>query len=121
VLLTDRLPFTGQTRDEIARQIHDVEPSCPRKLRRRLDRELEVITLKCLEKGPARRYASAVDLADDLGRWLRDEPIIARVPSGFKRPANHAPLSTRRVGPRAAPETAAYQVLDFTPLVAYNV
>jgi serine/threonine-protein kinase len=76
-LLTGRTPFPGEDRDQIFHKILKEEPISPRTANRRCGRSPETIVLKCLEKNPARRY-SAVDLADDLGRWRRGEPILAR-------------------------------------------
>jgi serine/threonine-protein kinase len=77
-LVTGRRPFTGSTRDERLRQILTADPPRPRAVRRSLDRGLETVILKCLEKDPSRRYGSAEALAEDLGRWLRGEPVLAR-------------------------------------------
>jgi hypothetical protein len=55
-------------------------PPSPRRLAPALDRGLEAVVLKCLEKAPGRRYASAAELADDLRRWLDGEPVRARPP-----------------------------------------
>jgi tetratricopeptide (TPR) repeat protein len=76
-LLTGELPFRGNARMLVHQVIHD-EPPGPRKLNSNVPRDLETITLKCLEKIPARRYDSAANLAADLRRYLTGEPIHAR-------------------------------------------
>jgi tRNA A-37 threonylcarbamoyl transferase component Bud32/tetratricopeptide (TPR) repeat protein len=76
-LLTGELPFRGNTR-MIIHQVLNEDPRPPRKLNDRIPRDLETICLKALAKEPGRRYASARGLADDLGRWLKGEPIQAR-------------------------------------------
>ena len=76
-LLTGELPFRGETRMLMVQILHD-EPPSPRKLNARVPRDLETICLKCLEKGSKRRYATASELAADLRRFLRGEPILAR-------------------------------------------
>ncbi|QEH35474.1 Serine/threonine-protein kinase PknB [Aquisphaera giovannonii] len=70
-------PFRGGTLD-VLRMIAENDPVPPRKLNRDVPRDLETIALKCLEKDPARRYASAAALRDDLARFLAGRPIEAR-------------------------------------------
>ena len=77
-LLTGRPPFTGASALDVLTQVREREPASPQSLKPELDRDLAVICLKCLEKDPAHRYGSAEALAEELQRWLADEPIQAR-------------------------------------------
>jgi WD40 repeat protein/serine/threonine protein kinase len=77
-LLAGRAPFQGDSVLQTLRQVVAEEPQPPRRLRRDVPRDLEAICLKCLEKSPGRRYASAVALAEDLQRFLANRPTRAR-------------------------------------------
>jgi serine/threonine protein kinase len=76
-LLTGERPFRGSRQMLLLQVLHD-EPRPPRQLHDKVPRDLETICLKAMAKAPARRYATAQDLADDLRRFLRGEPIRAR-------------------------------------------
>ena len=76
-LLTGEVPFRGNQRMMVVQILQD-EPPSPRKLQTRIPRDLETICLKCLEKPPSKRYQTAAEVADELGRFLRGEPIVAR-------------------------------------------
>src|SRR6266700_392719 len=77
-LLTGHPPFAGGTTFETIKLLLESEPRQPRLWNARIDRDVSTICLKCLEKDPKRRYSSALALAEDLERWLRHEPILAR-------------------------------------------
>jgi WD40 repeat protein/serine/threonine protein kinase len=77
-LLCLRPPHRGTNAPDTLRRVVADAPVPPRRGRSEIPRDLEAICLKCLEKDPARRYRSARDLADDVGRFLAGEPTNAR-------------------------------------------
>jgi len=80
-LLLGRPAVVGEDKQEILRQLAFEEPTAPHRLDARLPRDLETVVLKCLDKSPDFRYASAQDLADDLKRWLAHKPLQAKPPT----------------------------------------
>jgi serine/threonine protein kinase/WD40 repeat protein len=84
-LLTLQPAFRGRDRQDLMRRIVHEEPPPPRVVNRAIPEELETIVLKAMAKKPEERYASAQELAEDLGRFLNDEPIRAKRPTVWKR------------------------------------
>jgi serine/threonine-protein kinase len=80
--LTGRLPFSGANHFAVMERVRSAAPVPPRELNPAVDRDLDAVCLKCLEKDPKDRYAGADELAEDLERYGRGEPVRAR-PPGF--------------------------------------
>jgi serine/threonine protein kinase len=112
-LLTLQPAFAQEDKQELLRQIASEEPSSPRRLNRAIPAELEIIVLKALEKNPNERYATAQELADDLRRFLADEPLKARRPTLVQR--------LRKWARRHRPLVAATVVVAFVALLAAAV
>ena len=98
--LTGELPFRGNARMLIKQVIHDDPPS-PRKLNANISKDLETITLKCLEKDPNRRFSTAQELSQELYRFLSGEPIHSR-PISRQGPGDGASAAGRRRAGAAA-------------------
>src|SRR5262249_43555889 len=84
-LLTLEPAFAGNDRQELLRQIAFDEPKPPRRFNNAIPAELETIVLKAMEKEPGNRYATAAEMAEDLRRFLKHEPIRAKRPSLVQR------------------------------------
>jgi serine/threonine protein kinase len=84
-MLTGRPPFVGDNAVQVMRAVSLEDPVPPRRIAHDVPRDLETVCLRCLQKRPERRYATAADLADDLAAWLAGEPIRARPPSRLER------------------------------------
>jgi serine/threonine protein kinase len=101
-LLTARPAFDGTDQQELLHQITHFEPPVPRKLDPTIPHDLETIVVKAMAKEPSQRYATARELADDLGRFLANRPILARRPGLAERVARWSQLHWRATTATAA-------------------
>lgn len=115
-LLTGELPFRGNTRALIHQVIHNEAPS-PRRLNHNIERDLETICLKCLQKEPRRRFATALEVAEELERFLSGEPIRSRPIDTLERSIRWAQRNSA-TALIAACSILALAALDF--LYAYS-
>ncbi len=111
-LLTGRAPFAAGSVVEALQQVREQPPAAPSKHNPRVSRDLETICLKCLEKEPARRYATAEELASDLNRYLAGETIRARATPVWERGWKWA---------RRRPAAAALAGLCLTSVIGLSV
>ena len=100
-MLTLRPAIDGQDRQELLRRIAQEEPTPPRRLNPSIPRELETILLKAMNKEPESRYATAQELADDLKRFLEEEPIRAKRPTLLERATKWSRRHATAVGAAA--------------------
>jgi serine/threonine protein kinase len=117
-LLTGRPPFQADSWNQALEQVLHDEPAPPTRWRADVPRDLETVCLQCLEKEPGRRYASAQELADDLGRFLEARPVVA-VPLGKRerltrlaRRDGYQVLGEIDRGPRSTVYQALYEPLQ---------
>ena len=89
-LVTGRAPFVAETAVATLQKVMADDPPAPSKVRAQVPADLETICLKCLEKSPERRYHSARELAEELGRFLAHEPILARPASAWRKGSSWA-------------------------------
>jgi WD40 repeat protein len=114
--LAGRAPFRAATALETLEQVCTQEPVPPRSLNPPVPRDLDTVCLKCLRKEPGRRYGSALELAEDLRRWLGGEPVRARPVGGperavkwaLRRPASAALMAVSALAAAALLTGAAW-------------
>ncbi len=99
-LAAGRPPYEGDSFAEILRKVGEAEPAAPRRINPGIPRDLDAIVLKAMARDPRRRYASAAELAADLDRYSKGEPVLAKPPSrwtriarSLRRPAIFAPAA----------------------------
>jgi WD40 repeat protein len=119
-MITGQLPFQHDSTLELLRAVTSEEPPRPRRLQPRVPRDLEAITLHCLEKEPSKRYASALELAEDLRRFQAGETIAARPPTPIERAAKFVRRYKALVGGAAATGLALLLGTVFSLVFAFG-
>lgn len=118
-LLTGELPFRGNPRMLLHQVVHD-EPRAPRSLNDSVPRDLETICTKAMTKEPSRRYATARDLADDLRRFQKGEPIHARPVGALERGVRWVRRRPAQAGLMAACGVAVLALVGVVVALALN-
>jgi serine/threonine protein kinase len=119
--LVGRPPFRGADYVETLNQVRSQSPLPPKKLQPQLPRDLETICLKCLEKSPGQRYASALDLADDLSRFNQGLPIVARPIGWLEKGTRWAQRRPVLAGLLVAIATLLIAVITIPSLMAWRL
>ncbi len=120
-LLTHQKPFEDKSEAECLQWVLTAEPVSPRRIRSAIPRDLEAICLKCLEKDPQRRYATAGELAADLGRFLAGEPTVARPLSAAGRALRWSARNRRVAALLAAVTILLASVTVISSISAYRI
>jgi WD40 repeat protein/serine/threonine protein kinase len=120
-LLTGRPPFQAETIPEVLRQLREDVPVSARLLNPSVPRDLETICAKCLEKEPAKRYATAQALADELQRFLKGEPILARSVNSLEKTWRWCRRKPLVAGLSAATLALVLTVAIGSPIVALRI
>ncbi len=119
VLLTGQPPYAGRNAFEVWEKVRDSRPRPPRTLNARVDRDLEAICLKALEKNPAARFASAAALREDLDRYLASEAVTARPAPWWQR--RRRCLPKHAIGPALAVTATVVFLILLAVIVALSI
>ena len=120
-LLTGRPPFQGETLTDVLHQVVNNDPLAPHLLTPRVPHDLETICLKCLEKEPEKRYATAQALSEELSRFLNDEPIHARPVTRAEQAWRWCRRKPALAGSLAAAASLLLIVAIGSPIAAFRI
>ncbi len=118
--LTGEPPFCGESIFAVLQEVMTRDPVPPRAVNPKIQRDIETICLKAMAKEPARRYQSAREMADDIGRYLEGEPIHARPVSWIERTARRAIKNRAVVIPSAVAVLVVVAFLGWVGLTAWT-